>query len=120
MYKSFQNNRDIFYDKLVLNFFMNTIAKPHVKRLSLRIFFFFEGDKNKALLDWLGVSKKVHQVPDVMSFVVEGILVGTKYHNACNRMNNGLTKIASQDISTCSNITTNKNLKKNIITLRKI
>ena len=48
----------------------------------------------------------------MMSFVVEGILVGTKYHNACNRMNNGLTKIASQDISTCSNITTNKNLKK--------
>ena len=32
-YKSIYNNRDIFYDKMVLIFFMNTIAKPHVKRL---------------------------------------------------------------------------------------
>ena len=27
------NNRDIVYDEMVLIFFMNTIAKPHVKRL---------------------------------------------------------------------------------------
>ena len=32
-YKSIQNNRDVFYDEMVLLFFMNTIAKPHVKRL---------------------------------------------------------------------------------------
>ena len=32
-YKSLLTNRDIFYDKIVLIFFMNTIAKPHVKRL---------------------------------------------------------------------------------------
>ena len=32
-YKSFHNNRDIFYDEMTLIFFMNTIAKPHVKRL---------------------------------------------------------------------------------------
>ena len=29
-YKSYRNNRDIFYDKRVLIFFMNTIAKRHV------------------------------------------------------------------------------------------
>ena len=33
-YKSIHNNCDIFYDEMVLIFFMNTIAKPHVKRLS--------------------------------------------------------------------------------------
>ena len=34
-YKSNHNNRDIFYDEMVLIFFMNTIAKLHVKRLSV-------------------------------------------------------------------------------------
>ena len=29
----FHNNRDIVYDDMVLIFFMNTIAKPRVKRL---------------------------------------------------------------------------------------
>ena len=31
----FHNNRDIVYDDMVLIFFMNTIAKPRVKRLSV-------------------------------------------------------------------------------------
>ena len=30
------NNRDIFYDEMVLIFFMNTIVKPRVKRLTDR------------------------------------------------------------------------------------
>ena len=30
---SIHNNRDIFYDEMVSIFFMNTIAKPQVKRL---------------------------------------------------------------------------------------
>ena len=34
-YKSIHNNRGIFYDKMVLIFFMNTTAKPHVKKLSV-------------------------------------------------------------------------------------
>ena len=34
-YKSIHNNRDIFCGKMVLIFFMNTIAKPHVIRLSV-------------------------------------------------------------------------------------
>ena len=34
-YKSFHNNLDIAYNKIELIFFMNTIAKPHVKRLSV-------------------------------------------------------------------------------------
>ena len=33
-YKSIHINRDIFYDEMVLIFFMNTIAKPHVKKLT--------------------------------------------------------------------------------------
>ena len=33
--KSFHHNRDIVYYEMVLIFFMNTITKPHVKRLSL-------------------------------------------------------------------------------------
>ena len=33
-YKSIHNNRDIFYDKMVSIFFMNTNAKPHVKTLT--------------------------------------------------------------------------------------
>ena len=33
-YKSIYNNCDIFYDKMVLLFFMNTIAKPRVKRFT--------------------------------------------------------------------------------------
>ena len=32
-YKSIHCNRDIFCDEMVLIFFINTIAKPHVKRL---------------------------------------------------------------------------------------
>ena len=34
-YKGVHNNCDIFYDEMVLFFFMKTIAKPHVKRLSV-------------------------------------------------------------------------------------
>ena len=34
-YKSFYNNLDITYNEIELIFFMNTIAKPHVKRLSV-------------------------------------------------------------------------------------
>ena len=33
--KSIHNNRDIFYDEMALIFFMNTVAKPHVKRLTV-------------------------------------------------------------------------------------
>ena len=33
-YKSIHNNCDIFYDEMVLIFFVNTIVKPHVKRLT--------------------------------------------------------------------------------------
>ena len=33
-YKSIQNNYDIFYGEMVLIFFMNTIKKPHAKRLT--------------------------------------------------------------------------------------
>ena len=33
-YESIHNNRDIFYDEMLSIFFMNSIAKPHVKRLS--------------------------------------------------------------------------------------
>ena len=32
-YKSLHNNRDIFFEEMLLIFLMNTIAKPHVKRL---------------------------------------------------------------------------------------
>ena len=32
-HKSLRNNRGIFYDEIVLIFFMNTIAKPRVKTL---------------------------------------------------------------------------------------
>ena len=32
-FKSSHNNHDIFYDEMVLIFFMNTIAKLHVKKL---------------------------------------------------------------------------------------
>ena len=34
-YKSIHNNRDIFYDEMALIFFMNTIAKRHVERLTV-------------------------------------------------------------------------------------
>ena len=34
-YKSIHNNRHVFYDKMLLIFFMNTIGKPHVKRLTV-------------------------------------------------------------------------------------
>ena len=34
-YKSFHNNLDIAYNEIELIFFMNSIAKPHVKRLSV-------------------------------------------------------------------------------------
>ena len=34
-HKSFHNNRDIFYDEMVLIFFINTIAKPFVKKLTV-------------------------------------------------------------------------------------
>ena len=33
--KSLHNNRDIFYDEMVLIFFMKTIAKLHVKKLTV-------------------------------------------------------------------------------------
>ena len=33
-YKSIHNTRDIFCDEMVLIFFMNTIEKPHVKRVT--------------------------------------------------------------------------------------
>ena len=33
-YKSIHNNRDIFYEEMVLLFFMSTTAKPHVKGLT--------------------------------------------------------------------------------------
>ena len=32
-YKSIHDNRDIFCDKMVLIFFMNNLAKPHVKKV---------------------------------------------------------------------------------------
>ena len=32
LYKIFHNRHDIFYDGMMLILFMNTIAKPHVKR----------------------------------------------------------------------------------------
>ena len=32
-YKSIHNNRDIFFDEMVLIFFMNTIAKPHCRKV---------------------------------------------------------------------------------------
>ena len=35
-YTSLYNNRDIFYDEMLI-FFMYTIAKPHVKRLKVGI-----------------------------------------------------------------------------------
>ena len=31
-YKNIPNKRDIFYNEMVLSFFMNTFAKPHVER----------------------------------------------------------------------------------------
>ena len=34
-YKSIHDNRNIFYDEMVLIFFMNTIAKPDVDRLTV-------------------------------------------------------------------------------------
>ena len=34
-YKNLHSKRDIYYDKLVLIFFMNTIAKPYAKRLTM-------------------------------------------------------------------------------------
>ena len=34
-YKSFRNNRGILYGEIVLILFMNTIAKPHIKRLTV-------------------------------------------------------------------------------------
>ena len=37
-YKSILNNHDIFYDEMVLIFFMNTIAKSHVKRLIVKTY----------------------------------------------------------------------------------
>ena len=37
-YKSILNNHDIFYDEMVLIFFMNTIAKPHGKRLIVKTY----------------------------------------------------------------------------------
>ena len=33
-HKSLHNNRDIFYKEMVLIFFINAIAKPHVKRMN--------------------------------------------------------------------------------------
>ena len=35
--KSLHNNRDIFYYEMALVFFMHTIAKPHVKRLTVSL-----------------------------------------------------------------------------------
>ena len=35
--KTIHNNRDIFYDEMVLIFFTNTIVKAHVKRLYDRL-----------------------------------------------------------------------------------
>ena len=40
-YKSFYNNRDIVYDEMVLIFFIDTIAKPHIKRLTIADFLHF-------------------------------------------------------------------------------
>ena len=35
LYESIHSKRDIFYDKLVLIFFMNIVAKPYGKRLTM-------------------------------------------------------------------------------------
>ena len=35
--KSHHNNRDIYYDEMVLIFFMNIIANPQVKRLIVTV-----------------------------------------------------------------------------------
>ena len=43
-YKRIHNNRNFFYGEMVLIFFINTIVKPHVKRLGLARFFSFFSD----------------------------------------------------------------------------
>ena len=37
-YQNLHSNHDIFYDEIVLIFFMDTIAKPHVKKLTVDAF----------------------------------------------------------------------------------
>ena len=49
------NNRDIFYDEMVLNFCMNTTAKPHVKRLSVSKFTYLP----RQLVTRFGVLRRV-------------------------------------------------------------
>ena len=39
VYKSFHNNHNIVYNEMVLKFFINTIAKPHVQSLTINLFY---------------------------------------------------------------------------------